>query len=231
MNVVILISSFMLGLGGSLHCLGMCGPLALSVPFAREGKIRGLRIVVYYLGKAFAYGCLGALSGLLGKGIMLMSWQQGLSIAAGLAIILMVCIPALKAPGGNFLFRRQFSILYNRLQHKARLSDYGLLGFLNGMLPCGLVYTALAAALLAGGWAGGFTAMFLFGLGTVPALVLLVLFHQKISIKLRRRLRPASVILSVGIGLLLILRGLNLGIPYISPEWNGKTVKHCCSRK
>lgn len=230
MHTVILISSFVLGVGGSLHCLGMCGPLALSIPFAHNGAA-GPRITIYYLFKALAYGLMGALSGLFGKGLLLMNWQQGLSVVAGLTIIFMAGIPLLKLRTGNFLFRKQFALLYARLQHRTRLLDFGLLGFLNGLLPCGLVYTALAAATLSGGWAGGFLAMILFGLGTAPALVLLVLFRNKISPQLRRRLKPASVALSVCIGLLLILRGLNLGIPYMSPAHEGNTVKHCCSHK
>jgi len=230
-NYIILISSFTLGIGGSLHCLGMCGPLALSVPFTKDNSKKWPRIIIFYLAKSFAYGMLGALSGLFGKGLILMNWQQGLSIVAGIMIILMVCLPILKAGAGSFLFRRQFGILYNRLQHHARLSDYGMLGFLNGLLPCGLVYTALTAATLSGGWSSGFLAMVLFGLGTAPALVLLIVFRSKLSLQLRKQLKPVSLALSVFIGLLLIARGLSLGIPYVSPECEGNTIKKCCSHK
>jgi len=231
MNSLILISSFVLGIGGSLHCLGMCGPLALSVPFAQSGRIKWLRIAAFYFAKSFAYGLLGMLFGLFGKGLILMDWQQGLSIAAGIAILLMVAVPALKLHKGHFLFQKQFGLLYNRLQHQPRLTDYGILGFLNGLLPCGLVYTALAAATLSGGWAGGFLAMFLFGLGTTPALIALILFRSKLSRQSIRHLKPVSTALSICIGTLLILRGLNLGIPYVSPEFKDNSVKHCCSHK
>jgi len=231
MNGLILLSSFVLGIGGSLHCLGMCGPLALSVPFAQNDRIKWLRITVFYLGKSFAYGLLGMLPGLFGKGLILMDWQQGLSITAGIAILLMVAVPTLKLHKSKFLFRKQFSLLYNRLQQQARLTDYGILGFLNGLLPCGLVYTALTAATLSGSWAGGFLAMFLFGLGTTPALVALILFRNKLNRQQLRNLKPVSAILSICVGVLLILRGLNLGIPYVSPEFKDNSIKSCCAHK
>jgi len=230
MNGILLLSSFALGIGGSLHCLGMCGPLALSVPFAQSGRIKWLRMTVFYLGKSLAYGLLGLLFGLFGKGLILMDWQQGLSIAAGIVVLLMAAIPTLTLHKSGFLFQKQFSLLYNRLQQKARLTDFGFLGFLNGLLPCGLVYTALAAATLSGSWAGGFLAMFLFGLGTTPALIALILFRSKLSPQRARSLKPVSTLLSVCIGALLILRGLNLGIPYVSPEFKDNSVHKCCSK-
>lgn len=229
MNSALFISSFVLGIGGSLHCMGMCGPLALSVPYAGGGAWRAVRIGFYYLAKALAYGCLGILPGLLGKGFQLMSWQQGLSIAAGLFMLLLVCLPKLR-PAGTFIFGKQFAQLHQRMQAHAKPHHYLLLGFLNGLLPCGLVYTAMAAATVSGSPAGGFVAMFLFGLGTAPALIMLVLFRNRANPALRRRLRPASTVISIAIGLLLIIRGLNLGIPYVSPEFSGQTVKSCCSK-
>lgn len=227
MNTVVLISSFILGLGGSLHCLGMCGPLALSVPFTQKESAKWQRIIIFYLSKSVAYGMLGAIFGLFGKGLILMNWQQGLSITAGVFIILLVCLPVLKPVSGKFLFQKQFATLYTQLQKRPRLQYYSFLGFLNGLLPCGLVYTALAAATLSGGWSGGFLAMFLFGLGTVPAFVLLILFRNKMGPGLRKQLKPVSITLSVCIGLLLVLRGLNLGIPYVSPGFQEHKVS-CC---
>lgn len=229
MSATVLIASLVLGFGGSLHCLGMCGPLALSVPYNKSGPSKGLSLFCYYLAKALAYGSMGAVLGLFGKGIMLMNWQQGLSVVAGIFILLWACFPVLKPRSGSFLLQRQLADVYKKLQQKPKLWHYLIMGFLNGLLPCGLVYTALATASVTGSAAGGFTAMFLFGLGTAPMLIILVLLKNKISFRLKQKLKPLPVILSVAIGLLLILRGMNLGIPYTSPEFKDRQVKSCCA--
>lgn len=230
MNIAVFLSSFLLGIGGSLHCLGMCGPLALSIPFTAKGSSKWMRIGAYYTAKAMAYGSIGAIFGILGKGLLLMEWQQGLSIVAGLFIIALVCLPVLKPGKGNFIFRKQFAFLYNKLNDSPKLYYYILLGFLNGFLPCGLVYTALAAATVSGSVTGGFLAMFLFGTGTVPALIILIVAKNKMSFKLRSQLKPVSLLISIAIGLLLIVRGMNLGIPYVSPEYHEHKVSNCCHR-
>ena len=231
MSYAVLISSFLLGIGGSLHCLGMCGPLALSIPYSHGGIMpKWMKLLTYYTAKALAYGAMGAIVGLFGKGIMLMDWQQGLSIVAGVFIIIWACFPFVKLGAGNFLFQKQFAQLYQKIQERPKLYYYFSLGFLNGFLPCGLVYTALAAATVSGGVSGGFLAMFLFGAGTAPALILLVVFKNKMSFQLRKRLKPLSLVLSVAIGMLLIVRGMNLGIPYISPEFQHNQLKSCCQK-
>jgi sulfite exporter TauE/SafE len=209
----------------------MCGPLALSVPFTSGQLSRRVQLATYFLAKAIAYGAIGATFGLLGKGLFLMKWQQGLSVAAGIFIILLVCLPVLKPKSGSFLFRKQFSILYRNMQQSPRLYQFFLLGFMNGFLPCGLVYTALAAAMVTGGVTSGFISMFLFGMGTAPALISLILLKNKIGPRLRSTLRPVSIVVSVMVGILLILRGLNLGIPYVSPEVHSDhSIKNCCHK-
>jgi len=228
MNNIALISALVLGIGGSMHCLGMCGPLLLSLPMAAADRFSQWRMAAYLLAKALAYGLLGLVPGLLGKGMIGMNWQQALSAGAGLLMILLVTIPALKRKKGSFLFARQFGVLHSRLLQQPRWTDYLLLGLLNGLLPCGLVYTALAAATLSGGPLGGFLAMFFFGLGTIPALLLLALFRTRLTPVLRLRLGHWSRIITIAVGVLLVLRGLNLGIPYISPEFKGTKIKSCC---
>lgn len=228
MNPVVFASTFLLGIFGSLHCLGMCGPLALAVPFPAGSGSRSRAVLVYYAAKAAAYGSMGLVMGLLGKVVMLMEWQQTLSIVSGAFILVLAFFPFLKQTRGRFLFQKQFIRIYQALQQSPRWYYFFSLGFLNGLLPCGLVYTALAAAMLAGSPAGGGIAMLLFGFGTAPVLVLLVLFRHKISPQVRNKLKPASVILSALIGMLLILRGLNLGVPYLSPHADKTQVSQCC---
>jgi sulfite exporter TauE/SafE len=228
MNVFILWSTFLLGILGSVHCLGMCGPLALSLPFAVQSGNKWRSIIIYYLAKASAYSMMGGVMGILGKGIMLMKWQQALSVAAGAFILLMALLPALKHTRVHFIFQKQFLALHTRLQQHPRKHYYFFMGFLNGLLPCGLVYTALTTALLAGSVAGGALAMLLFGLGTIPVMILLLFFKQRINLPLRKRLLPLSTFFSVAIGALLVLRGLNLGLPYISPQAEKDKVTNCC---
>lgn len=230
MNTGIFISSFVLGIGGSLHCLGMCGPLALSIPYPKTGLTKWMLVIGYYLSKALAYAAMGAVAGIVGKGFFVMNWQQGLSVAAGIFIIALVCFPLLKPVRGSFAFQRQFAWLYGKLQHNPKLHYYLLLGLLNGFLPCGLVYTALAAATVSGGVVQGFISMFLFGIGTAPVLIAIVLLKRKMSIRFRHFFRPLSITLSIAVGILLVMRGLNLGIPYVSPEVHNDEVNSCCHK-
>lgn len=230
MNTAIFVSSFILGIGGSLHCLGMCGPLALSIPYTATGISKWARLSGYYLAKALAYAGMGGVAGFLGKGFFVMNWQQGLSIAAGIFIIAWVCFPLLKPVRGLFAFQKQFVGLYGKLQRNPKFHYYLLLGMLNGFLPCGLVYTALAAATVSGGAFQGFISMFLFGVGTAPILITVVLLKRKMSVRFRYLFRPLSMALSIAVGILLIIRGLNLGIPYVSPEFNNHQVSSCCHK-
>ncbi len=233
MSTALLVSAFLLGIGGSMHCLGMCGPLVLAVPFpaANAGR-KGLATAIYYLAKCLAYGSMGILMGLLGKGISLVNWQQGLSIAAGILILLMAFVPAItRRLKGHFLFRKEFGDLFARIQARPRLHYYFVMGYLNGFLPCGLVFTALAASTVTAAPLAGFLFMFLFGLGTTPALAILSLFKTRIGFRFQPKLRKAALLVSVFLGLLLILRGLDLGIPYLSPAAaTDGTVKNCCSK-
>lgn len=228
MTPFLLWSSFLLGILGSLHCLGMCGPLALSMPFATQAGNRWRSIAVFYLAKAMAYSILGGIMGIVGKGIMLMQWQQALSVTAGVFLLMMALLPALKHTKVHFIFQKQFLRLHTQLQQKPRIDYFFLLGFLNGLLPCGLVYTALTTATLAGSIGGGALAMLLFGIGTTPVMILLILFRRRLTLPRRLRLLPLSTLLSAIIGILLVLRGLNLGLPYISPQVEKENVIKCC---
>lgn len=184
----------------------------------------------FYLAKASAYGLLGGIMGSFGKVVVLMEWQQVLSVIVGLFILIMSLLPALRHLRVRFLFQKQFGALHAHIQKKPRLRYFLALGFLNGLLPCGMVYVALATAALAGGISGGAFAMLLFGIGTTPALILLVCFKQRLSGKWRTRLLPLSSIVSVVIGILLILRGLNLGVPLISPQTTETGATQCCHK-
>ena len=218
-----LVLAFTLGLFGSLHCVGMCSPIALLIPLQRQRKgFRSLQLGAYFIGKTLAYTLMGLLFGLVGEGIFIAEYQQEFSIFAGLLMILMglFSLLHLRVKGlGNPLLKG-FSILKNalgkQLSKKTLTSSFSI-GFLNGFLPCGLVYTALFGALAMGNWWGSMIYMTAFGVGTIPLMLLLILLGDFLPLALRRRLNQWLPLVVILVGILFILRGLGLGIPYLSP--------------
>lgn len=219
MSFIVIGSAFLLGIGSSLHCLGMCGPLVMAVPFPRD-KQTHLTKSVYFLGKALAYGLLGALIGLLGIKAIWGSAQQYLSIIAGVLIILMAVFPFIIPQNVNYPFQKTFQKTFRHIKENPKWWHFLQLGILNGFLPCGMVYMALTVAFASGSSLEGFLAMIAFGIGTTPILWAVTLVRDKITSSLRERLKPITIGLAILIGGLLILRGLNLGIPYVSPKMN-----------
>ena len=218
-----LVLAFTLGLFGSLHCVGMCGPIALLIPLQRQHKgFRSLQLGAYFIGKTLAYTLMGLLFGLVGEGIFIAEYQQEFSIFAGLLMILMglFSLLHLRVKGlGNPLLKG-FSLLKNALGKqlsKKTVTSSLSIGFLNGFLPCGLVYTALFGALAMGNWRGSMTYMTVFGVGTIPLMLLLILLGDFLPLALRRRLNQWLPLVVILVGILFILRGLGLGIPYLSP--------------
>lgn len=217
-------SAFLIGLFGSFHCIGMCGPIALALPVQRENRIVLISgRVLYNLGRAITYAALGLVFGLLGQSLSLAGFQQSVSIAAGVLILLMVLLPGryaqklylLKPAYGftNFL-KRKFGTLFR----KKSVSATFFIGLLNGFLPCGLVYIAVAGAIASGGILEGATYMFVFGLGTLPVMLAVSLAGNFISLNVRKRVNKLIPAFMVVLAFLFILRGMNLGIPYLSPQ-------------
>jgi len=216
-------TAFLLGLVGSLHCAGMCGPLALAMP--ATGGTRASFILgraAYNFGRIFTYCSLGALFGLAGRTLALAGLQRWLSLGAGVVILVGLAVTSRYAV--NTPLARAVAWLKSALATMLKRRSLGslwLLGALNGLLPCGLVYVACAAAVATGGGLRGAGYMLAFGLGTVPMMLGIGLTGRKLQPALRFRLQrfiPASVAL---LGLLLILRGMSLGIPYLSPDLSG----------
>ncbi|MDT8322604.1 MAG: sulfite exporter TauE/SafE family protein [Bacteroidota bacterium] len=217
-------SAFVIGLVGSVHCLGMCGPIVLVLP--GEVRERGrffFSRVLYNLGRAVTYAAMGLVVGFIGQSIALAGYQQWLGIAAGALMILSVLLPTKAAR--KILPTKQYDRALTALKSRlgkllANSSQSSLftIGILNGFLPCGLVYMALAGSLAMGSALGGAAYMFLFGLGTLPLLFAASYAGGMITGEMRRkitRLIPVGVFI---LGTLFILRGLSLGIPFISPD-------------
>lgn len=228
MDLIVIGSAFLLGLGSSLHCLGMCGPLVMAVPFPRD-KQNFLSKLVYFIGKAFAYGFLGALIGFFGIKAIWGEIQQYLSIISGVLIILMALFPFIIPKNSKYPFQKIFQKTFQQIKNQPKWWHFLQLGMLNGFLPCGMVYMALTVAFASGSSFNGFLAMLAFGIGTTPILWAVTLVRDKITASLRQKLKPITLVIAFLIGGLLILRGLNLGIPYISPKMNHQVEQkmHC----
>ncbi len=217
----ILITAFLLGLMGSLHCVGMCGPIALSLPLRGETIVQKIwGSVLWSLGRIVTYSLMGALFGLIGVGFKLLGYQQAISITIGIIMILSIFLPAIfkKFNPGSMLsifhpVRKGMQGLFQEKNNRALF----LIGIFNGLLPCGLVYLAIAGAIGTADFLLATAYMALFGLGTLPLLVVISMLGNIVSQTIRKQITkvvPAVVIL---IGIIFILRGLSLGIPYLSP--------------
>jgi sulfite exporter TauE/SafE len=223
-----IVSGLTIGAFGSFHCIGMCGPIALSLPTAGNSKMQSaLSIGLYNLGRAFTYGILGILFGWIGTQFRVWGLQQMVSILTGLILLAFVLFHfKVRLPGKWFeIFQNKVrASLQKLLTSKLTLSSFAIIGLLNGLLPCGLVYVAIVAALATGKiWLGGLL-MFSFGIGTIPMMAGIMMFGRKISIKHRQVINKTMPYMVSVMACLLILRGLNLGIPYVSPKM-GDSVK------
>lgn len=222
MAVQVIISAFVLGLLSSFHCVGMCGAIAFSLPtqhLSTPKKLAG--ILLYNGGRIITYSIIGVVFGVLGRQIYLAGLQQWFSIVAGILILFVVIQSqtkrtALHLPG----FKKVNSFvqqLVGKFLGATSVRTMFLLGMANGLLPCGLVYLAVTGALAAGTIGGAATFMAAFGLGTLPAMFLLSYFGYMVGISARNTIRKAVPFVVAGMAVLLILRGMNLDIPYVSP--------------
>lgn len=227
-----------LGFLGSFHCVGMCGPIALALPLDHNSltsKISGA--LLYNLGRMFTYALLGSLFGLLGQSVVIAGYQQALSITLGVIILIMVLLPS--SAYGRFKITAFIYSYIGKLKQKLGLlfqkrsySSLFFIGTLNGLLPCGLVYLGITGAIATGNSLEGALFMAMFGLGTLPAMFVLGMLGNSISLNFRNKINKAIPVFVVGMALLLILRGMNLGIPYISPEMsaNKPECSKCCHK-
>jgi uncharacterized protein len=230
-----LVTAVTLGCMGSLHCLGMCGPIALALPgAARPATARLFNVMLYNLGRIFTYALFGSLVGLLGKGLELAGLQRFLSVASG--VLVLAVLATHRKWLGSFVPAHLYSKingLKSKLRHYMQFNSKPalfLIGVLNGFLPCGLVYIALAAAVSTASPQEGALFMALFGLGTVPLMSVMALSRNLLTATARKGLSRMVPYFITVMACLLILRGLNLDIPYLSPASAEGKMK-CCTEK
>ena len=231
----IFFAALTLGMMGSFHCIGMCGPLAFSLPLSNNSdftKFTGT--LLYNIGRVVTYSALGLLFGLAGKNFSLFGFQQGLSISVGIAILFFVFIPKkwISFNGANnalakysYKIRAMLSKLFLQKNYRSLFA----IGLLNGLLPCGLIYMAIAGAIATADPYKSAFFMASFGLGTLPVMWSVSFFGNYIGIGLRQKIRSAYPVMMVLMAGLLIIRGMGLGIPYVSPAINNNTqqVQEC----
>jgi uncharacterized protein len=222
-----------LGFVSSFHCVGMCGPIALALPVHHfSGAQRLLAILLYNLGRTTTYALLGLLFGIAGRQLYIGGLQQWFSIVAGIAMLLFLVAALLQKRVPHLSFGSKWQIQVQRvmsryLQHPKLYGTF-IIGLANGLLPCGMVYFAVAGALATGSVQGGIWFMAGFGAGTIPLIMLFSYFGMMMSLAARNAMRKA-VPYAIGLmGVLLVLRGMNLGIPYVSPHMNAPTQTISC---
>lgn len=233
-------AGFLFGLLGSFHCVGMCGPIALSLPFVgSSGWQYYAGRLLYNGGRIVTYALLGALAGAFGESLQLAGLQQTVSIISGVLILLLLVLPAaIKGKSASLLGTdKLMTWVRKKLGYYFQKNSTGslfMVGALNGLLPCGFVYIALAGAISAPGIEGAMLYMTLFGLGTFPLMFLVSLSGKLISLKMRSMFNRAVPYVGMVLAVLFIVRGLGLGIPYLSPKVvetaSHKTEMSCCTK-
>lgn len=230
MEIGLIVSAIALGFASGFHCIGMCGPIALSMGLTKKQAANFyLQNLTYQFGRIFTYSLLGALLGIIGQGFEMAGFQKYLTITAGVLLIIMAVFSfgrkdfASKIP---FLSKFLYSVKMNlgKLLQKADYRSRFTTGLLNGFLPCGMVYMALTASLAGGGIWQGALYMALFGLGTLPFMFAIVLAGNLMNQAFRVKVLKAVPVIMIILGGLFILRGLELGIPYVSPKAEAMTI-------
>jgi len=227
-----LYSAIILGLLGSFHCLGMCGPIAFALPIDRTSTFKRVsQTLLYHLGRLTTYSFIGFIFGLVGKGLYLAGFQQRISILMGVLMIVLILIPVRIFNKYNFskplysTISKVTSALGKLLKKKSGKTLFSI-GVLNGFFPCGMVYMALVGAIATGSSTYGALYMFIFGLGTIPLMTVAIYLGNVMSIAFRNKIQKVIPVFVVCIGLLFIVRGLGLGIPYISPSDANLTISN-----
>lgn len=203
------LSALIMGFAGSLHCAGMCSPLAMTVTNMSRSVLSNR--IFYNLGRITTYGLLGATVATIGYIIPISAFQNVLSFILGITLIVLavigitgVRIPLVTNALAKFtvLLKNGFGKFIHRKNYAALL----MLGALNGFLPCGLTFLALSFCITLSAPAQGFTYMFLFGVGTLPVMLGLVSIVGLIKNKLQWNVKHLTAGLMILSGVLLIVR-------------------------
>ena len=212
-------TAFMIGLVGSLHCIGMCGPIALAIPYQANTKVQTLgNILLYNSGRIITYGLIGILPAIFGLALSLSGMQKNMSIVLGAMLIIAAAfsIPLDQRthaiPGINKIYLWAATKMKSFISQKNKAAFF-ITGLLNGFLPCGMVYMAVMGAITQTSMANAFFYMILFGMGTVPLMLMIGVSGQFINLTWRRKLQSVIPVFMIGIGILMIMRGITIDLP------------------
>jgi uncharacterized protein len=218
MNILFSIA-FLTGLAGSFHCVGMCGPIAVALPIGKLSYKQAIfSRILYNAGRILTYSFLGVAFGYFGKTLFMGGFQQQISILIGL---LMMCFILPNRLLSWSPFQKLTHFLMNTFKKVFPINSplgFILLGLLNGLLPCGFVYVALAGATTTSTPIEGAIFMAFFGLGTAPMMFSLSILAKFLTVKTRQKINTYLPLYTLLLAFFFILRGLNLGIPYMSPK-------------
>lgn len=220
---------FLIGLLGSFHCVGMCGPLAFALNGSAENKwLLVAEKLSYNFGRTISYAFLGLFIGLIGKQFWLAGIQQYISIISGVFILFVALTKILPMVYKNTSWNNFMLLPIQNLLIKAskRKSGHFFTGMLNGFLPCGFVYLAMATALNTNSILQSSLFMFFFGLGTIPLMLAATLGVSFAKPAIRRQINNTLPLLMLFLGVWFIFRGLGLGIPYLSPAIANNVICH-----
>ncbi|MBI3233586.1 MAG: sulfite exporter TauE/SafE family protein [Bacteroidetes bacterium] len=216
-------TAFTIGLLGSLHCVGMCGAIAFALPRNKDRWRFLSGRILYNLGRVATYSILGIFFGFVGQAVSLAGFQQRLSITIGILMLLAILIP--NKFTGKLLSVRWIAPFISRIKSNiGKLFGHGsmpalfAIGLLNGLLPCGFVYVGIGGSLTTNSIGGGAAYMALFGLGTLPTMLAASLATNVISINVRNAVRRFLPVAMAVLAVMFIMRGMALGIPYLSPK-------------
>lgn len=207
-----MIAGFIIGFVGSLHCIGMCGPLTLMMMGSRRTFSS---FVLYHAGRIMVYVLLGLILGIIGHSIQLMELQKVITIVLGAALILLYGIPKFRNRLESWYYNSWFNkqirkVLSRQLSIKKR---WMLSGAANGFLPCGLTYVAAAGAIVLPSYTEAALFMIVFGLGTIPALALFTITGASLATRFKRFIPNTISLIAILSGSLLLLRGLLMTLP------------------
>lgn len=235
--IQLVLAALTMGVLGSFHCVGMCGPLALSLPLTNNSSLgKFVGAFLYNSGRVITYSAFGLLFGAIGETVSLFGVQQWLSVVLGALILLFVVLPkritALQQHNAGAWLYEKIRTPLGKLFKQRNNTSLFLIGLLNGLLPCGLVYMAAAGAVATGDLASSVLFMAFFGLGTLPVMWMVAFFGNYISLGIRQKIRRAYPYMMMGMACLLILRGMGLGIPYVSPKMKAEKAQaiECCAK-
>lgn len=212
---------FFMGLIASIHCAGMCGPLLLALPVSGQSALYSAWVkLTYQLGRIITYSAFGLVMGMVSSLSDLTGWQQHLSVITG-CLLIIIALFNLFGHAIPLFAQYQHRLISPLLSHIGfwlyKPGGHFVAGMLNGFLPCGMVYMALAASLNTGSLQSGVRFMLLFGLGTLPLMLLVAVAGQQLKRKIKFNFNSALPFVFLLMGCWFVLRGLELNIPYLSP--------------